>query len=239
MPRIGPTVIPLPLRDNYLYVVRDDHEACVVDPTSAAPVEKLVNRHGLKLRFILTTHGHFDHTGGNDSLSRTFGCPALGAGDTIPGRGRVVADGERIPFGSSRFVVLATPGHTGDSLCYYLPGTPGVVFTGDTLFIGGCGRLLGGSASELWESMNRLKQLPDDTLVYPGHEYTSENYDFLLSEDRDNPVLIDRAEELRQRLRTEGTTVPSTIGLEKETNLFMRAASPDEFAALRRRKDRW
>ena len=175
----------------------------------------------------------------------------------IPTLDRVVVDGERIAFGANEIEVISTPGHTESDVSYFMKGPQGgsapVLWTGDTLFIGGCGRLFGGGARALYASLNRLAALPEETLVYCSHEYGADNYRYALSVEPDNESVQARYRELLA-LRSEGRpTVPSTIGEEKKTNIFLRADSKEVksalqmddrdsfevFAELRRRKDRF
>ncbi len=236
------------LADNYTYVVESQGEAVVIDPGEASPVLRTLESSGASLLAVLCTHGHFDHTGGNEELSRRTGCEVL-LPDTS-GADRMVAVG---PF---EFTVLGTPGHSADSVCFYLPktdGQPGDVFTGDTLFCGGCGRVFTRSPEAMWASLRKLAVLPPDTRVFCGHDYTLENYEFAVTVEPGNPVVEARLEEAR-RLAADGSiTVPSTIAAERDTNVFLRAGDPklrrvlgmeqatdaEVFAEVRRRKDRF
>ena len=232
-------VLVTSLGDNFIYLLRQGHLACAVDPTAAEPVQRLLDEHGLTLMLILNTHHHADHVGGNETLKNAYGCTVVGGSPAIPGVDRVVGDGDAVRFGKVDFQVLATPGHTRDGLCFYRPGAPGLIFTGDTLFVGGCGRVLEGTAVELWRSLRRLAELPEETLVYCGHEYAKANYAFaaLVAGER-KPLIRTRQAELETRRRNGGFSVPSTIAQEKATNVFMTAEDPETFTALRSRKDR-
>jgi len=182
---------------------------------------------------ILITHHHWDHTGGVAELKQKTGCRVVG-GDKrrIRGLDQLVAGGEILPVGDAEVHVIATPGHTSTSVCYYVPpsGTnvSGVLWTGDTLFVGGCGRLFEGNARSMWKSLQKLASLPDDTLVYCGHDYTLENYEFALGIEPDNQAIRQRLNDIRQ----SGQTVPSTILQERTTNVFLRAGTPELKAAL-------
>lgn len=236
------------LADNYTYVVESQGEAVAIDPGEASPVLRALEASGARLLAVLCTHVHFDHTGGNEELVRRTGCEVL-----LPdasGADRMLAVG---PF---EFTVLGTPGHSADSVCFYLPeadGQPGDVFTGDTLFCGGCGRVFTRSPEAMWASLSKLAALPHDTRVFCGHDYTLENYEFAVTLDPDNPLVQARLDEAR-RLASDGSvTVPSTIGAEREANVFLRAADPglrrvlgmesatdsEVFTEVRRRKDRF
>ena len=145
-------------------------------------------------------------------------------------------DSETFNIGKEEIRAITTPGHTLGSTCYYFPKA-GTVFTGDTLFSLGCGRIFEGTPTQMFDSFEKLKSLPDDTKVYCGHEYTRGNAGFCLSVDPNNKDLRERIVQVKA-LRSEGKpTLPSTIGLEKKTNVFMRTNSPEEFASLRHKKD--
>jgi hydroxyacylglutathione hydrolase len=252
------SVITIPaLGDNLIYVVRyDGNDSFVVDPGDASPVLRSLKKNDLSLKAILLTHLHWDHVGGAGELKRKTGCEII-TGDK--GRSRdvdkTVQDGQILEMGKERIEVLATPGHTRTSVCYYmLPLNDlqkGHLWTGDTLFVGGCGRLLECDPQTMWQSLLKLASLPDDTLVYCGHDYTLENYEFALSLEPDNNVVQQRLDEVRQAQRRGEPTVPSSLSQEKATNAFLRADTPElkaalgmtgaqpveVFAELRRRKD--
>jgi len=244
------------LQDNYIYMAADHAgNALVVDPAESRPVLDCLQQNNLTLSLILTTHSHADHTGGIETLKHQTDCRVFGPQinsftDLDP-----KPEPQKIDSPVGRFQVLLTPGHTSDSVCFYLPASTssaGVVFTGDILFVNGCGRLFSGDAQSLWQSLRMLAALPDETLVYCGHEYTEENYRFALTIEPDNAAIRTRLLETRQALRKGRPTVPSTIGREKQLNPFLRAdtapirralSMPDApawqvFAELRKRKDR-
>ncbi|UCC96428.1 MAG: hydroxyacylglutathione hydrolase [Phycisphaerales bacterium] len=221
------------LGDNLTYLCQyGQNEAIVVDPGDSSPVLSVLDKQGLTLRTILATHHHFDHTAGVADLKRRTACTVVGGDRRIAGIDKVVGDGQILTFGNKTILVLATPGHTRTSVCYYLrpsgDGSSPILWTGDTLFIGGCGRLLECDARSMWESLDKLASLPDETLVYCGHDYTLENYEFALSIEPGNEAVKRRIEEIRQG----GNTVPSTMSEEKTTNVFLRAGTPEIKAAL-------
>ncbi|MBN1595925.1 hydroxyacylglutathione hydrolase [candidate division FCPU426 bacterium] len=222
-------ILPL-AEDNYCYVLQDGQEACVIDPGFSEPVARFLDDQKLQLQLILNTHHHSDHCGGNQNLKEMTGCRIYPLAAGTASAGTVV-------FGSAQLQVMATPGHSRDSVCFYLPGQPGLLFTGDTLFIGGCGRIFGGTAEQLFASLQRLAALPEDTLLYCGHEYTLHNLAFALSIHPENAALQAFYREMQQRRLAQLPTVPSTIGREKQINAFLQAADARSFARLRRQKD--
>ncbi len=235
--------------DNYAYVIAHRRQAAVVDPGEAQPVLRLVGDNALELSSIFITHHHGDHSGGAAQIKRATGCrvvgPLGGVDDTVRG-----GDVRRV--GEYEIRVLATPGHTRADLSYYVPALK-AIFTGDTMFVCGCGRLLGGDAAMMWKSLCAIAALGDDTLVYPGHDYTEENLRFALSIEPGNEAVQRRLSEVRVLARQGRPTVPSSIALEKQTSVFLRAGEAavknavgmprasdvEVFAELRRRKDRF
>jgi hydroxyacylglutathione hydrolase len=222
------------LKDNYAYLVRDEKTkvAAVVDPSEAEPVLRAVEAQGVKVVAILNTHHHADHVGGNEELARRTGNPAIygHASDRgrIPGQTELVEDGQVIEVAGLRARVLHIPGHTLGAVAYFFDGPDAAVFTGDTLFAAGCGRLFEGTAAQMYEALNvKLAALPDHTRVYCGHEYTANNLRFAGSIEPGNAAVRDKAARVAdQRARNE-PTVPSTLAEERQTNPFMRCQSPE------------
>jgi hydroxyacylglutathione hydrolase len=243
------------LSDNYGFLIHDAEAnvTAVIDTPEVAPINAALEEKGWQLTHILNTHHHFDHAGGNEELKARWGCQVVGAANDaarIPGIDVRVSDGDRLPFGSTEAQVFETPGHTTGHIAYYF-ADDGIAFVGDTLFALGCGRLFEGTPEQMWASLKKLMALPDDTVVYCAHEYTQSNAAFALSVEPDNADLVARSAEI-DRLRAAGEpTVPTTIGLEKATNPFLRPDSPNlqatvgmedgdlvaVFAETRRRKD--
>jgi hydroxyacylglutathione hydrolase len=238
--------------DNFCVLVHDSQTGLTasVDAPEEAPILAALERTGWTLSHILTTHHHADHVEANLALKNRFGVEIIGPEGGIPGVDRTVGDGDSFRFGAFDVEVIATPGHTLDHVCYYFPQAR-TAFTADTLFALGCGRIFEGTAPQMHNSLARLAALPDDTTIYCGHEYTLANARFAVTVDPDNEALLRRAREI-EALRAEGKpTLPTTIGLEKQTNPFLRAADPrirkvlgmqnaDDvavFAEIRRRKD--
>jgi len=227
------------LADNYGFLVRDETSgavACVDTPDADAVLAEL-RAAGWGLDLILNTHWHPDHAGGNAAIKAATGATIVGPAEVtrISPLDRTVAGGDVVDLGASRFEVIDTGGHTLGHITYFAPADH-LAFVGDTLFALGCGRLFEGTAPQMWASLTRLAALPDDTRVYCAHEYTAANARFALSVDED-PGLAARTEAVFAARSRGEPTVPTSIGLEKATNPFLRARDADDFAALRRAKD--
>jgi hydroxyacylglutathione hydrolase len=224
------------LSDNYIYLVRCrvTNACAVIDPAEAAPVLEEAQRLGWTITHVLNTHHHFDHTGGNEAIKAATGARILGFGpdaERLPGLDQALADGDTILIGEARAEVIATPGHTSGHVSYWFPESH-ALFCGDTLFSAGCGRLFEGTASQMWASLDRLRALPADTMVFCAHEYTQSNITFALTVDPRNPALRKRALEVDE-LRAKGQpTVPSFLGAERTYNPFLLADDPDFQAAM-------
>jgi hydroxyacylglutathione hydrolase len=229
-------VVTVPcLKDNFAYLVIDDAgdgRAAVVDPGEAAPVEAALAREGVELAAIWLTHHHHDHVGGVKELAAAR--PGLEVvahakdHERSPCVTLTVEDGDTVARGSLRAAIIYNPGHTLGAISYHVAGA---VFTGDTLFGAGCGRLFEGSAEMMHASLTRLAALPPETRVYFGHEYTAGNLAFARTAEPDNAAIAARA----GALATPST--PCTIGDERATNVFVRARDAAAFAELRARKD--
>lgn len=233
---IAVTVIPV-LKDNYAYLIRSsDGVTAVVDPGDAGPVIKALEREGLTLDYILNTHHHGDHTAGNKDLKTRYGAIVLAPEaerDRIASSDQGLKDGELFMLGKDEMRCIETPGHTAGALCYYFPESK-TLFTGDTLFLMGCGRLFEGTPAQMYDSLSKIAALPDDTLIYCGHEYTLDLLDFCLTVEPDNPKLAERkAHEIKKRKQGE-PTVPASLALEKQTNVFLRAKTLEQFTEYRR-----
>jgi len=226
------------LGDNFIYLHPcGDGRAFVVDPGDAPAVLRALKQHGLRLTAVLATHHHWDHVAGAAGLQAQTGCEVIGVDRRlIPASDRMVADGDVLSVADPGVEVIATPGHTRTSVSYYVPSRgrehPGVVYTGDTLFVGGCGRLLECDAATMWQSLQKLAALPAETLVYCGHDYTLENCEFAVTIDPNDRRLRDRLAEVQKAVEYDRLTVPSTIAQERATNIFLRADDPQVKAAL-------
>jgi hydroxyacylglutathione hydrolase len=242
-------VVAVPcLKDNYAYLIfnRLNRRVAVVDPSDATLVHDAFLKEQdvlhtqeeqdreYEIDMILNTHHHWDHTAGNVALInliRRQSIRVFGGDRRVPNVTDIVGDGDSIEFGAIKITALWTPCHTSGSICFHLTPTDGtmkgdgVVFTGDTLFLGGCGRFFEGTASQMLQSLEKLALLPAETKVYCGHEYTLSNLQFALSIDTENVALKERVRRLIERKETEGmklNSMPGSIGEEKVTNVFMR-----------------
>ena len=233
--------IPI-LNDNYVYILHEDagNVTAVVDPGEADPVIDFLEAQDLTLSFILNTHHHGDHIGGNKKLCDTYGCQVIApVNETrIPDVDRSVEEGDHVEIGTSIARVIETPGHTLHHIVYYFEQDQ-ALFCGDTLFSIGCGRLFEGSAEQMYHSLSKIKSLPDQTRVYCAHEYTAANIDFAHSVLSDNPDLKIYAEHVKTVRAQDLPTIPSTLEIEKKANPFLLAESVQQFAAYRQAKDQF
>jgi hydroxyacylglutathione hydrolase len=231
------------LADNYAWLLRDPASGAtaIVDPADAAPVAAAIDAAGGRLDLILLTHHHADHVAGTDAVRARYGAAVVGAAadaPRLPKLDRAVADGDTVALGGSAARVIATPGHTLGAIAYHF-ADGGVLLCGDTLFSLGCGRLLEGTAAQLFASLRKLAALPTDTWVCCGHEYTEANARFALAVDPDNAALRSYAEQVRALRREGRASVPSRLADELAANPFLRAPDVATLAALRTRKDRF
>ncbi len=217
------------LNDNYGFLLHCEKtgETASIDTPEVAPILAELDKNGWKLTHILNTHHHPDHAGGNLELKEKTGCQVIGPKDEaakIPGIDRPVGDGDEVKFGEEVARVIGVPGHTAGHIAYHFAGQH-LAFVGDTLFALGCGRLFEGTPEQMWTSLEKLMALPDDTVVYCAHEYTQANAKFALSVEPDNEELKARARHIDEKRRKGQATVPTTIGVEKATNPFLRPMS--------------
>lgn len=241
--------------DNYIHLLHDpaDGAVGVVDPGDAVPVQAELDRRGWSLTHILVTHHHADHIGGVPALKQRYGCTVAGARSDrkrIPDMDTELEDGELFLLGNQQARVLSVPGHTSGHIAFHFADA-GVLFCGDTLFALGCGRLFEGTPAQMWDSLQKLRALPDESRVFCAHEYTLSNARFAVIMDPDNAVLTARVERIRAQRQRGEATVPFTLGDDKRTNPFLRADDPGiqanlgmtgadpaaVFAEIRRRKD--
>jgi hydroxyacylglutathione hydrolase len=236
------TAEPVPiLSDNYAWMLRDAASGAVaiVDPADPDPIIAAIERAGGRLDLILLTHHHADHVAGTDAVRARFKCEVVGAAadaHRLPRLDRAVREGDTVRVGGADGRVIDTPGHTRGQINFYFPDG-GVLLSGDTLFSLGCGRLIEGTAEEMFGSLRKLATLPADTLVCCGHEYTASNARFALTVEPDNAALRARAEEVRRQREANQPTVPSRLGDEMAANPFLRAPDAASFARIRAQKD--
>jgi hydroxyacylglutathione hydrolase len=230
------------LSDNYVFLLHDPetHTAAVVDPAVAGPVLAKLEALGAVLVALFNTHHHSDHVGGNRQLLQHFPEAVVYAGaedrGRIPGQQVALRAGDRVTFGRRSAQIFFVPGHTRGHIAYYFPpltaGEAGDLFCGDTIFAGGCGRLFEGTPAQMVASLGQLRQLPDNTRVWCAHEYTLANLQFAITVEPDNLDLRARFAEVQQARRRDQATVPSLLGLEKQTNPFLRWDQPSLMAAM-------
>ena len=218
------------LQDNYGFLLHDaaTDVTATVDTPEVGPILTALHEKGWQLTHILNTHHHADHAGGNLAIKAQTGCRIIGPradAARIPGIDEQVGEGDEFLLGTHPVRVFDTPGHTRGHIVYYLPEDR-VAFVGDTLFAMGCGRLFEGTPAQMWGSLQKLMQWPDDTRVYCAHEYTQANARFALSVEPDNEALTERARRVAALRARNEPTVPTTMGLEKATNPFLRPMSP-------------
>lgn len=224
-------------RDNYfwLFHATGSTDAWVVDPGADDPVDATLEALGLKLAGILVTHHHADHTGGVEALAKRHGAHVTGpVSAQFRAVDATVREGDRVSCAGCEFEVIEVPGHTLDHIAYHCAEEQ-VLFCGDTLFAGGCGRLFEGTADQMHRSLGKLATLPERTRVFCAHEYTLANLDFAIRVEPDNAALAERLEAARESRAADRPTVPSTIALERATNPFLRSAEPAVIAAAEAR----
>jgi hydroxyacylglutathione hydrolase len=215
------------LNDNYVWLMREPQSGAVgvIDPAVAGPVLAEAARRRWKITHVLNTHHHGDHVGGNREIKEATGCTIVGPRRDrarIPGIDVEVDDGERYRFGEAEADVFFVPGHTSGHVAYAFREQK-ALFCGDTLFALGCGRLFEGTPAQMWTSLSRLRNLPDDMRVYCAHEYTQSNARFALTVETDNTKLVERSAAIDAARARGEATVPSLLGEEKATNPFLRA----------------
>ena len=228
------------LQDNYSYIIIDNNNnACVVDPSESDPVIKYLEENKINLKFILNTHHHYDHVGGNKELKKKYNAKVLG----------YINDKERIPEidiflknkeiwnkDTFKFQIFHIPGHTSGHICYYFIDEK-FLFTGDTLFSLGCGRIFEGTYEQMFSSLQLFKSFPKDTKIFCGHEYTLKNSEFCKKYDPKNKKLDNRILEIKNVLSKGLPTIPTTIEDELDCNIFLRSGDLETFSKLRDLKD--
>jgi hydroxyacylglutathione hydrolase len=225
--------------DNYIWLVRDEAsgETAVVDPGDAAPALAEAERRGWQVTQVWNTHHHWDHSGGNLAMKDATGCTVSGpAAENIPGRDVALAEGSALRIGNHEGRVMEIPGHTLGHIALIFEEDR-IAFVGDTLFAMGCGRLFEGTAQQMHNSLHRLAELPEDTALYCGHEYTLANARFATHAEPENIAIAGRLEQVKALRDAGKITLPTSVAQERETNPFVRASNWQEFARLRAEKD--
>ena len=230
-------ITPIPcLKDNYAYIICDSSSKTtgVVDPSEAKPIISFLKKEKMKLNYILNTHHHFDHIGGNIELKKIYNAKVVGfKGDKhrIPGIDITVKDNEAWNFGNSTVKIFHIPGHTLGHICFFFEKEK-IVFTGDTLFSLGCGRIFEGDHKQMFDSLNKIKKLPKNTKIYCGHEYTYKNAEFCLKYDNNNIHLKKKFEKIKKLRRNNLSTIPSSLEEELKSNIFLRCDKKELKAKL-------
>ena len=229
------------LQDNYSYLIIDKNnlKACVVDPSEAGPIINFVEKKKLKLVYILNTHHHYDHVGGNLELKRKYNSKVIGFKEDkkrIPGIDILVEDNQIWNEDNFEAKIYHVPGHTSGHIAFHFFKEK-KLFIGDTLFSLGCGRIFEGTNEEMFNSLNRIKKIPDDTEIYCGHEYTLQNSKFCLTHDSTNLNLKNKILEIERKLKNGLPTIPTFLKDELKCNIFLKAKDVKSFSKLRDLKD--
>ena len=229
------------LQDNYSYLIIDKNnlKACVVDPSEASPIINFVEKKKLKLVYILNTHHHYDHVGGNLELKRKYNSKVIGFKEDkkrIPGIDILVEDNQIWNEDNFEAKIYHVPGHTSGHIAFHFFKEK-KLFIGDTLFSLGCGRIFEGTNEEMFNSLNKIKRIPDDTEIYCGHEYTLQNSKFCLAHDSTNLNLKNKILEIERKLKDGLPTIPTFLKDELKCNIFLKAKDVKSFSKLRDLKD--
>ena len=223
------------LSDNYSYLIHDEESntVAIIDPSEFKPCDKIIKKYN-KLDFILNTHHHADHVNGNLELKKKYNSKILGFSQDkrrIPGIDILLEENQKQKIGNLEFEVIFIPGHTKGHIAFFFSKEK-IAFTGDTLFSLGCGRVFEGTHEEMFYSLNKIKNLPPDTKIYCGHEYTKSNLDFCLAYDAQNTFLKEKAIDIQKKLNSNLPTIPTILGQEIKTNIFLRCNDPEIKLAL-------
>ena len=229
------------LQDNFSYLIIDEktQKACVVDPSEAAPIINFLNNKKLSLKYILNTHHHYDHVGGNSELKKKYNSCVVGFKgdkDRIPEIDILLEDNQIWKKDNFEAKIYHIPGHTLGHIAFHFFKEK-KIFTGDTLFSLGCGRLFEGTYEQMFNSLKKIKQLPKDTEIYCGHEYTLQNSNFCIANDPENLKLKEKILRIKKKLQNNLPTIPSSLEDELECNIFLKAKDLKSFSKLRDLKD--
>ena len=233
-------IIPC-LKDNYSYLIFNENNkiACVIDPSESKPIIEAIEKNKVKLKYILNTHHHYDHVGGNKRLKEKYGSKIIGFKDDkdrIPEIDILLENNQIWREENFEAKIYHTPGHTSGHIAFHFFKEK-KIFTGDTLFSLGCGRIFEGTYEQMFNSLNKIKELPKDTEIYCGHEYTLQNADFCLANDFDNVKLKEKVENEKKKLANNLPSIPTILQDEIECNIFLKAKDLEGFSKLRDLKD--
>ncbi len=233
-------IIPC-LQDNYSYLIIDESNktASVVDPSEAKPIINFIEKENINLKYILNTHHHYDHIGGNKDLKKKYNSVVIGYKDDasrIPGIDILLNNNQIWKADNFEAKIMHIPGHTTGHISFHFFKEK-LIFTGDTLFSLGCGKIFEGTYQDMFDSLNQIKKLPQDTKIYCGHEYTLQNSKFCIKHDPENLNLKKKIVEIKKKLENNIPTIPSTLKDENECNIFLRAKDVESFSKLRDLKD--
>ena len=228
------------LEDNFSYILIDQNKnACVIDPSESEPIINFVEKNNIKIKYILNTHHHFDHIGGNKEIKKKYNAKIVAFKNDlhrIPDVDISLKNNQIWTAENFKSKIIHIPGHTNGHICFFFENEK-IAFTGDTLFSLGCGRIFEGTYEEMFSSLKKLKELPKETKIYCGHEYTLKNSEFCLKYDKNNKRLQKKINEIKNKVNNNIPTVPSTIDDEIACNIFLRAKTLGEFSKLRDLKD--
>ena len=229
------------LTDNYSYIIYNEKTsiAAVIDPSEAQPIIKQIEHNNLQLKYILNTHHHYDHVGGNSKLKEQYKCKVLGYEKDkkrIPDIDVELKDNQKYKNELFECLISHIPGHTSGHISIYIKDL-NALFTGDTLFSLGCGRIFEGTYNQMFSSLNRIKKLPGNTEIYCGHEYTLKNSDFCLANDSENTKLKEKIIKIKEKIKNNLPTLPTILSDELECNIFLKAKDVKSFSKLRDLKD--
>tara|TARA_B100001121_G_C18622293_1_gene589976 strand:+ start:462 stop:1181 length:720 start_codon:yes stop_codon:yes gene_type:complete len=229
------------LKDNYSYLIIDEKNqaACVVDPSEAKPIIDIIEKKKINLKYILNTHHHYDHVGGNLKLKTKYNCDVVGFRgdkDRIPEIDTLLDDNQIWKKDKFEAKIYHIPGHTSGHIAFHFFNEK-KIFTGDTLFSLGCGRIFEGTYDQMFNSLKKIKSLPKDTEIYCGHEYTLQNVNFCLANDNKNLKLKEKFLEVKEKIKNKLPTIPTVLADEIECNIFLKAEDLQSFSKLRDLKD--
>ena len=229
------------LKDNYAYLIIDEtkRNACVVDPSEAKPIINYIEKNKINLKYILNTHHHYDHVGGNVELKKKYACNVIGFiedKDRIPEIDILLKDNQIWKEDNFEAKIYHIPGHTTGHIAYHFFKEK-KIFTGDTLFSLGCGKIFEGTYEQMFNSINKIKELPEETEIYCGHEYTLQNSNFCLANDSENLKLKEKIIKIKKKIKNDLPTIPTILKDEIECNIFLKAKDLISFSKLRDLKD--